>query len=441
MERWERELQQLKDVDAPASTRPRMAAGPTGDGMPPPPNRGQRVAAGVVACLVFLLGAALVGAAFRGGPDDPLVGAAPDVAVLTLLAEPNDAVASLAYRDATVDPVVDSYCWNQDNGAQRCADVAMAEPFTPSDYLSIPEGTSFALVNSDDADLVALTVSPGNDPYEAGAATTIDELGRLEPGFHVLTVTANWEGRGENVTFHFPVQVVVVEPTPTPTGSASPVPTSSPSMDPAGDPDRELERLLVGTSWQLSAFDRATLDLLEPPTLVFGAERAGGSTGCNRYGTDDWGIEGGRLSLREMGMTLALCPEGTGAIEERFLAILSGTPLVAVNDTNLGLSSDGGTMLLERIDVDHDDVVGSFLDCAVDDRVELRPPGGMDQPGPPEYFTVNLPWIEPTDELQLIAGSAELDEASRWVVIRDGLVIAEVDYPNLTGIACRSSGA
>jgi len=126
MERWERELEHLKDVDAPPSTRARMDAGPTGDGMPPSSGRGQRIAAGVVACVVFLLGAALLTAAFRGDGDAPVVGAAPEGVVLTLSAEPNDAVATLTYEDGGAEPVVDSYCWHQENGAERCADAAMA---------------------------------------------------------------------------------------------------------------------------------------------------------------------------------------------------------------------------------------------------------------------------------------------------------------------------
>ena len=92
--------------------------------------------------------------------------------------------------------------------------------------------------------------------------------------------------------------------------------------------------------------------------------------------------------------------------------------------------------------MDHDDIVGSFLDCAVDDRVDVGPASNaIMEPAPPAYFTVNLPWIERTDELRRIAGSPELDEGSRWIVVRDGLVVAEVDYPDLTGIACPSAGA
>ena len=437
MERWERELERLKEVDAPASTRGRMDAGPTGDGMPPSSGRGQRIAAGVVACLVFLLGAALVAAAFRGDPaTGPSIAPSQETAVLTLAAEPNDAVASLTYRGATADPVVDSYCWNQDNGAQRCADVAMAEPFVPEDYLAVPEGTAFALVNDDGADPLTLVLAQGNDPYAAGDPTTLDELSRLSRGRYVLTVTANWEGRGENVTFHLPVQIAVGPPSPIPTASVSPVPTVSP--EPTADRDREIERSLNGTSWALGQIDDVMLDIEEPPTAIFSTERLVGFNGCNGYGAEDWSVSDGRLVTGEIAQTLILCP---GGLEGRFMAILGGEPIIAVDGSKLTLTTDTGSMVFDRIDVDHGDIVGSFLDCWIDDRKELRPPAGVDQPGPPAYFTVNLPWIEPSDELVRIAGSVELDQASRWVVIRDGLVVAEVDYPDLTGVACRSSGA
>ncbi|TMK36795.1 MAG: PASTA domain-containing protein [Actinobacteria bacterium] len=70
-ERWERELDKLSFVDAPASTRARVTAGPRGDEMPPSPRGGQRVAAGVVAFVVFGAAAALAAGALRSPATTP----------------------------------------------------------------------------------------------------------------------------------------------------------------------------------------------------------------------------------------------------------------------------------------------------------------------------------------------------------------------------------
>lgn len=431
MERWERELERLKDVDAPPSTRARMDAGPTGDGMPPSSNRGQRIAAGAVACLVFLLGAALVTAAFRGDPAiGPLIVPSQDSAVLTLAAEPNDAVASLTYRGATADPVVDSYCWNQDNGAQRCADVAMSEPFVPDDYLAVPEGTSFTLVNDDGADPVTLALAQGNDPYAAGNRTTLDELGRLSQGRYVLTVSANWEGRGENVTFRFPVQVAAGAPSPVPTASASPAATVSPQ--PTADRDREIERSLTGSSWSLGQIDDVMLDIEEPPTAIFSTTRLLGYNGCNGYGAEDWSVSDGHLVTGEIAQTLMLCP---GGLEGRFMAILGGEPLITLDGSKLTLTTDDGSMVFDRIDADHDDIVGSFLDCARSDQVDVPPSVDRAPEDLPSYVRVTLPWTQDTDEI------TQIDQTGRWIFVRDGLVIAELWAEDLSGVACRSSGA
>ena len=388
MERWERELDHLKEIDAPPSTRGRMDAGPTGDGMPPSSNRGQRIAAGVVACLVFLLGAALVIAAFRGDPAiGPLIVPSQDSAVLTLAAEPNDAVASLTYRGATADPVVDSYCWNQDNGAQRCADVAMSEPFVPEDYLALPEGTAFSLMNDDGADPVTLVLAQGNDPYAAGNRTTLDELGRLSRG--ATSSRSRRTGRAEARTSR--------------SISRCRSPAAFRRRSPPCPPNRapieidEIERSLTGSSWSLGQIDDVMLDIDEPPTAIFSTTRLVGFNGCNGYGAEEWSVSDGRLVTGEIAQTLILCP---GGLEGRFMAILGGEPAIEVVGSKLTLTTDDGSMALDRIDVDHDDVVGSLLDCAWSDQVDVPPSVDRAPEDLPTYAQVNVPWIEDTDEDQ-----------------------------------------
>jgi PASTA domain len=63
-ERWEREIEKLGTLTAPRSTRTRVGEGPHGEVMPPP-RRGQRLVAMVVAFAVFGAAAAFAATAFR----------------------------------------------------------------------------------------------------------------------------------------------------------------------------------------------------------------------------------------------------------------------------------------------------------------------------------------------------------------------------------------
>ena len=71
-ERWRREVRRWGDVRAPGRSRARLDDGPRGDGMPPSPGRGQRVAAGLIAFAVFGGALALAAEAFDRG-DEPIV--------------------------------------------------------------------------------------------------------------------------------------------------------------------------------------------------------------------------------------------------------------------------------------------------------------------------------------------------------------------------------
>lgn len=63
-ERWERQLDRWATVKAPQTLQRRVNEGPHGDGMPPTPNRRQRLMAGTVALAVFAAAAVLVWSAF-----------------------------------------------------------------------------------------------------------------------------------------------------------------------------------------------------------------------------------------------------------------------------------------------------------------------------------------------------------------------------------------
>ena len=229
-ERWEHELGKLQTLEPPAGTRARIAEGPHGEGVPPTPGRGQRVAAAVVALSVFAAAGAFALSAFRG--DEPTVAADAGTAVLTLAAGIHPE-ASLTFDGETAGTVVDSYCWNQPNGAQACADMVPPEPFRPGQFLKVPEGATVVLVNDDAADPVTLTLTPGDDPTLLGLATSFEDLRGLTPGRYVLTVAATWVQSPQPIVFHFALEIVPGEAEPEALAAMLDAPTdgSVPSLE------------------------------------------------------------------------------------------------------------------------------------------------------------------------------------------------------------------
>lgn len=210
-ERWERELKKWGGVHAPPGMRARVEEGPTGDGAPPIPGRGQRVLAGVVAFAVF--GAAAWIATGGFGSDRPPPLGTPDVAVLRLEAGANDPDASLTFDGAVAGASVDSYCWNQANGASQCVDIEASGTFSDEAFLPVPRGTEFAVENPQDGEY-ATSLAPGDDPTLESLPTALEDLSTLEAGRYVLTVAVTWEGRGGTIRFHFALEITAAAPSP-----------------------------------------------------------------------------------------------------------------------------------------------------------------------------------------------------------------------------------
>src|SRR5213593_4432612 len=147
-ERWERELEKLGTLAAPPSARSRFAEGPRGDGMPPAPRRGKRIAAAVVAFAIFGAASTLALDAFsRGGSTVPVV-PGPGSLVIVLDGTGNIATAELRFDDRTAEPQVGSHCWEQDN-AEACMDTVLS-PFAAADFLTVPRGTPVAIQADDE---------------------------------------------------------------------------------------------------------------------------------------------------------------------------------------------------------------------------------------------------------------------------------------------------
>ena len=107
----------------------------------------------------------------------------------------------------------------------------------------MPQGTRFVLENEDGADPVDITVTAGDTPLlvRIGDAVDLDALAGLDVGHHILTVVASWEGRGDHVTFWFPLRIVPTSADPSTPSDPAPTPTDAPSP---GSADQRMQETL-----------------------------------------------------------------------------------------------------------------------------------------------------------------------------------------------------
>jgi hypothetical protein len=81
------------------------------------------------------------------------------------------------------------------------------------------------------------------------------------------------------------------------------------------------------------------------------------------------------------------------------------------------------------------------LDCRPSDQVEFTGPVGQDEPAGSSYIVGNLPGFEADDVVEQMTREAGTDPlAGVWQVVREGSVVASVDYPELRGAACEGTG-
>jgi len=83
------------------------------------------------------------------------------------------------------------------------------------------------------------------------------------------------------------------------------------------------------------------------------------------------------------------------------------------------------------------------LDCASGDRIPFAPPkGARILPGGSAYVRGNMLGVLPHDVVEQMTrvpnGESEWDGV--WQIVRDGSVVAAIDFPSLGGVACRGSG-
>lgn len=219
-ERWERELEKLNDVDAPVSTRARIAEGSHGEGVPPPPGRSQRVVAGVVAFAVFGGALAFALGAFRDGDGTTVVDQGlSDAVVVTLLAERTGPTATMNVDGEVADGYGSSTCWEQEPGVVGCSDV-VGPSFTVEDLIRLDAGRALVIEGDADRWTAELAAFPIDDYEHVMDVPFEDRVGMVpdEPGRYVLVISATWS-RGDR-QFFFPVRIVPPRGSPTPASDA-----------------------------------------------------------------------------------------------------------------------------------------------------------------------------------------------------------------------------
>ncbi len=199
-ERWEREIRKLGTLTAPRSVPPRIGEGPHGDGIPQPPRRGQRVAAGIVAFAVFGAAAALAAAVFRSATPTAPASPAPSI---SSPAPTSNAAVLIARMEAPVDGSMprlsltyDDHTATFDAQDGRWPGVTLSP--NPPRAFDPPIDPGATLVVHGDSQAVdgTLWISDAERnitrqaiPLEVSSASaTLPE----EPGFYRLTLVGTW---------------------------------------------------------------------------------------------------------------------------------------------------------------------------------------------------------------------------------------------------------
>jgi hypothetical protein len=156
----------------------------------------------------------------------------------------------------------------------------------------------------------------------------------------------------------------------------------------------------------------------------------------------------GNLSVPDLvGLTDQQAMRALDDLDLRWVAAFRSVPgvdtwRVASTDPAAGTSVQRGAtvrlVVATRVSPLDGDVADA-LGCPPARRVEFGGPHARALPGGAAYITANLPGIELTDGVTHVIRE-EKQWHGIWHIVRDGAVVAVVDYPLLDGQACRGSG-
>jgi hypothetical protein len=372
------------------------------------------------------------------------------------------AAAALGYLDGRrVDgSLSQSWFTLGDVGAQSDP---VAPAFEPGAWLDLPPGSPMVLAS--DASHARAGLFESYADFDLGDPLPIDLLGSSgvvegTDGQHLLAVDVSWkkgeigsgqDGTEERALFFFPIEIVS-QPrggVGVPGESVSPAPSLVPSPSAsAGDGGIVVSVFGLG--------ERSD----EMPTASF-SYNGETKTACTQ--DFEWTLEDGTKlsgiaetgrpdSIPECaGRAIVVPPGASIAIEAA-----STTRVFTTRATTQSFEGDVGLVISAEWPDGHatfvvpltvapatPDLELVVLDCRPEDQVPITPPETRIEPAGSAYIVGNISGFERSDIVEQMtreAGSDAGDLAGVWQVVRDGTVVASVDYPELSGTACRGSG-
>jgi hypothetical protein len=431
-ERWERELEKLRGVDMREPVvRDRIDRGPTGDRIPP---RRDRLVAGAVAAVVAIGAIAVLWQALPRGDRDPV-------------GDPSGS--------SSPDPVAsDRVVIDIRRASEETGDPEAVARFGSQEQWMCPDG--WTVVNADGTEESILFDCGQDDVFAARPGTPITVTGDFE------TLNESTRLSGEGAVGAPTDRVADVEPGTVVT-HAYEVTWADGSeasfwllLTVLGDPEEPSATQPEFVIRYYGIGERST----DVPTVT---ATYGGDTrrGCTQ--AFEWTLPDGTTRDEDAG--------DSGSVLEQcsydpLFRVPPGTPIVMIADTaidivrsrtttpfyggpdSVGASvrwPEGHAEFLVPFEVDATGAPPEIeLACAFDDRMPFsHPGGGVILPGGSSFITGNIVgFLLGFDVVEQMTRKAngETEWSGLWQVVRDGEIVATVDWDSLSGTACRGSG-
>jgi hypothetical protein len=433
-ERWERELEKLRDVDVDrARVEERVALGQRGG----PFQHRERWLNGVVATIIAAAAIAIVWqlSPTRGHEAGSSLG------VVVVTVGDGGASATMSFNDRMQSGTRGSGHLADD---QELVGV-LAHADDMAAYLPIPAAAPVKFEVGDNQIVAALLgwKHEGGDweMLEMGGGLDRDILS--DPTFRSGTFVLQVIGKtpeGSWFDFSFGIEIV-----PETSSSLSPTPTPTPA--PASTEGIVVSVFGVG--------ERS--DEMPTATFSFAGET---KSACTQ--DFDWTLEDGtKLSgIADAGRPDSI-PECTGPAipvpPDTPIAIqtTSTTRVFTTRATTQFFEGDVGLVVSAEwpagkatfivpltVAVTDPDLELVVLDCRPEDQVSIAGPDTRIEPGGSAYIVGNLPGFQRSDVVEQMTRDqgGESDWAGVWQVVREGSVVASVTYPDLSGAACEGTG-
>jgi hypothetical protein len=346
-----------------------------------------------------------------------------------------------------------------------------APRFGPDDWLPVPIGSQIALAVQPTT--AAAGVFPDFAAFDPKEPLPIDirsgdALVGVEPGRWLLTVEATWvhpaPGPGdykttERALFFFPIDALTpVTETPKPSEGATPslspsaVVSPEPSPSPSVGPVDEILVRIEGLGRSERSRDWPVMTVSFRGRTALGCTEAFEWTLADRTRIEEASGRAGSILPQCSYEPLFVVPPRTPIVVESepgtdVTITRTTTPLYAGTDgVGAGVRwPDGNAYFIAYVEVRYEGAVRSNIElsCPAEDRIAFAAPGGPRiLPGGSAYIRGNLEGFRQDDVIEQMTKDPDGDTewSGVWQVVREGSVVAAIDFSSLGGVACRGSG-